>query len=109
MEDEAVQARREEQALPNRNNRCILHLRRTCLNLQLNRFQEISYDFTFGVPHFHKISLASWSVAKCLDPLEQVLEANLKAEERSAAALGQENSKLQELTELLRVAAQVEL
>eukprot|EP00435_Cladocopium_sp_Y103_P052389 s178_g16.t1 len=29
-------------------------------------------------------------------PLEQVLEANLQAEERSAAALGQENSKLQE-------------
>jgi hypothetical protein len=38
-----------------------------------------------------------------------IVEANLKAEERSAAALGQENSKLQELTELLRVAAQVEL
>ena len=33
-----------------------------------------------------------------------IVEANLKAEERSAAALGQENSKLQELTKLLRVA-----
>ena len=36
-----------------------------------------------------------------MESLEQVLEANLKAEERSAAALDQENSKLQELTELL--------